>query len=89
MNTKLDQLKNSLKEAQNLISELHNPEYWINRAKEEAGFIPQEGDWISIDVTLYKIQINIYPKFFKPGTSAHWINGQWFTTAFPINYPDL
>jgi hypothetical protein len=89
MNTKLNQLKNSLKEAQNLISELNNPEYWINRAKEEAGFIPQEGDWILIDVTLYKIQINIYPKFFKPGTSAHWINGQWFTTAFPINYPNL
>lgn len=89
MDTKLNQLKNSLKEAQNLISELNNPEYWINRAKEEVGFIPQEGDWILIDVTLYKIQVNIYHKVFKPGTAVYWINGQWFDTPFPLNYPNL
>jgi len=65
---------------------LDNKSYWINKAKEEAGFEPHEGDWISIDIKLWKIEVNVYPKSGVKG-ARYWINGKWFNTSFPEKIP--
>lgn len=87
MEKKIEQLREHLKQVCILKYELNNPEYWINKAKEEANFVPAEGDWISVEFTLYKIAISIYSK--QSGNSVYWINGKWFNTPFPDNYPSL
>jgi hypothetical protein len=88
MEKKITQLTENLKQVCTLKHELDNPEYWINKAKEETDFIPAEGDWISVEVTLYKIEINVYHKQGSKG-GVHWINGKWFNTSFPKDYPYL
>lgn len=77
------------KEISNLKCKLYNKEYWINRAKEEAGFIPKEGDWIGVEVTMWSIRISVYHKENSVTGAKYWINGEWFDTPFPEKYPDL
>lgn len=87
MKNKINQLVLFLKSVETLKKEINNSEYWINLAKEEAGWEPQEGDWVSVDIKTYKIMVNVYHK--KVGKGIYWINGQWFNTPFPGDYPNL
>ena len=82
----IEKLIASIKEVRNLKKELENKEYWINRAKEEAGFIPEKDDWISIEVSSYIIRVSVYHKH-NSGKNVYWINGQWFDTPFPKESP--
>lgn len=87
----INELTSHLKEVRNLQHELEDKEYWINRAKEETGFIPREGDWIHVEVTIWKIVVSVYHKYtdHKFKEARYWINGEWFNTPFPEKYPDL
>ena len=60
----------------------------IQKAQEEAGFEPHEGDWISVEITTWKIMIHVYPKSGCKG-ARYWINGKWFDTAFPSTIPSI
>ena len=57
-------------------------------ADRYSGFIPKEGDWIHVEVTLWHIRISVY---HKNGTkdAKYWLNGEWFNTPFPEKYPNL
>lgn len=88
MTNTINELISHLKEIHILQSKLNDKEYWINRAKEEVGFIPQEGDWIHIEVTTWKVEVSVYHKQNARG-SRHWINGVWFDTSFPGRYPNM
>lgn len=85
----INELTSHLKEIYNLRDKLNDKEYWINRAKEEAGFIPREGDWIHVEVTMYHIRISVYHNGGNAKDSKYWINGEWFDIPFPKKYPDL
>lgn len=65
-----------------------NSEYWINKAKEEAGFIPKEGDFISVEIQVFGlIRISVYHKDGKE--NKHWMNGEWGDTSYARYYPML
>ena len=83
----IDEMLSHLKEVVNLQYKLNDKEYWINRAKEEAGFIPREGDWIHVEVTIWKVSVH-HDKHVN-GENRYWINGEWFDTPFPKKYPYL
>ena len=84
----INELLSHLKEVVNLQYKLNDKDYWINRAKEEAGFIPREGDWIHVEVTLWHIRISVYHKNGAKD-AKYWLNGEWFNTPFPEKYPNL
>ena len=75
----------NLIEVRKLKEELDNPDYWIKKAQEEAGFIPAEGDRIHVEVTLFKIEVSVYHK--EHGDSKYWKNGVWCDNPFDSNYP--
>lgn len=87
----IGEILSHLKEISNIRYKLNDKEYWINRAKEEAGFIPREGDWISVDITPWHIKVSVYHKHTDHNIkeARYWINGEWFNTPFPEKYPDL
>lgn len=87
----INKMSNYLKEVYYLKSKLDNKEYWINRAKEEAGFIPKEGDWISVEVTLWLIRVSVYHNHTDHNLkeARYWLNGEWFDTPFPKKYSNL
>ena len=85
----INELLSHLKEVANLRYKLNDREYWINRAKEEAGFIPREGDWIHVEVTIWKIEVSVHHDRHVSGENRYWINGEWFDTPFPDKYPYL
>ena len=85
----INELTSHLKEINNLKYELKDKEYWINRAKEEAGFIPREDDWISVEITMWHIRVSVYHKANGAKEARYWLNGEWFDTPFPERYPDL
>lgn len=72
-----------------LEEQLKDRAFWIKKAQEEAGFIPEEGDWVHVEIGRYKIQVSVYHKNRDIGTSRYWINGQWFNTNFPDKIPYL
>ena len=84
----VDELREALNKVWHLRHELEDHDYWINKAKEEAGFTPHEGDWVNVQVTLWKIEVSVYPKSGIEG-ARYWINGQWFDTPFPSEIPNL
>lgn len=70
-----------------LEEKLRDKDYWFNKAKEEAGFIPEgEKDWLHVEVTKWKIEVSVHHD--KYGGGKYWINGQWFNTSFPNKYPN-
>lgn len=75
----------NLIEVRKLKEKLNNKEYWIQKAAQETDFVPAEGDWISVEVTLFKIEISVYHKHY--GSSKYWINGCWCNNPFDFNYP--
>jgi hypothetical protein len=85
----INELTSHLKGISNIRYKLNDKEYWINCAKEEAGFIPREGDWISTDITMWSIRVHVYHKTNDAKGAKYWINGEWFDTPFPKSYPDL
>lgn len=91
MENTINKISNCLKEIHSLSYKLNDKEYWIDKAAKEAGFIPKEGDWISVDITIWHIRISVYHKYTGHGAkeSRYWFNGEWFDTPFPEKYPDL
>ena len=85
MEEKIIELAESLVNAYRLKEELCDKEYWINKAQKEAGFIPAKGDWVSIDLSLYKIEVRVYHK--KYDGAKYWKNGVWSDDPFDSNYP--
>ena len=69
-----------------LSEKLRNSVYWINRAKEEAGFEPHKGVRVYAKIQEYGIEVSIYPEFGTRG-ARYWINGMWFETCFPSKIP--
>lgn len=84
----INELISHLKGISNIRHKLYDKEYWINRAKE-TGFIPQEGDWIGVDIQMWSIRISVYHKANSAKDAKYWINGEWFDRPFPEKYPDL
>lgn len=89
MEKKINELVLTLQQANNLERQISDREYWINRAKEEAGFVPREGDWVHVEITMWSIRISVYHKANSAKDSKYWINGEWFNTPFPEKYPFL
>ena len=87
MEEKIKELTQILSRAYHLKDELDDKEYWIQKAKEETDFVPQEGDWIHIEVTLFKIEVSVCHKNY--GKSKYWKNGVWMDDPFSIKYPSL
>lgn len=86
MKDKIIKIAENLIEVRRLKEELNNKDYWIKKAQEEAGFVPaEEGDWIHIEVTLFKIEVSVCHK--NRGGSKYWKNGHWFDNPFDSNYP--
>jgi hypothetical protein len=87
----INEITSHLKGISDIRYKLHDKEYWINRAKEEAGFIPREGDWISVDITIWHIKVSVYHKHTDHHIkeARYWFNGEWFDRPFPEKYPDL
>lgn len=85
---KIAELAQHLVESYKLINQIEsNKQYWINKAKEEAGFIPEEGDWVHVETSLFKIRISVHHK--SHSDSKYWINGKWKNSSFGSDYPDL
>ena len=79
-----------MKSLDTLKAKLDDKSYWINKAKEEAGFEPTEDSWISVEILHYKIEIAVYQgKSGNCKNSCYWINGKWFNTPFPEKIPYL
>lgn len=87
----INRISNCLKEVNNLKYKLEDREYWINKAAKEAGFIPREGDWIGVVITLWHIRVSVYHKYpdYPIKEARYWLNGEWFDTPFPEKYPNL
>jgi hypothetical protein len=88
MEEKIIKIAENLIEIRKLEEELNDKEYWIQKAQEEAGFVPAEGDWIHIEITLYKIKVSVHHKQSEGSKGdKYWINGVWFDNSFDSNYP--
>ena len=85
MKDKIIKIAENLIEVRKLKEELNNKEYWIKKAQEEAGFVPAEGDWIHVDVTLFKIEVGVHHKEY--GSAIYWMNGIWTNNPFDSSYP--
>lgn len=85
MEEKIIKIAENLIEVCKLKEELDNKEYWIKKASQETDFIPAEGDWIHVEITLFTIRISVHHKNYDG--SKYWINGHWFANPFDYNYP--
>ena len=85
MEEKIIEIAENLINVQKLKEELDNEEYWIQKAAKETDFVPAEGDWIHINVTLFKIEVSIHHK--ELGTAKYWMNGVWTNTPFCSSFP--
>lgn len=85
MEDKIMELAECLVKANQLEEELRNKEYWINKAAKETDFVPEEGDWIHIEVTLLRIEVSVHHKEY--GGAKYWKNGVWSDDAFSSKYP--
>lgn len=85
MEDKIIKIAENLIEVRKLKEELDNKEYWIQKAAQETDFIPAEGDWIHVDVTLFKIEVSVYHK--EHGSAKYWMNGHWTNNPFDFSYP--
>lgn len=85
MEEKIIEIAENLINVRRLKEEIDNKEYWINKAAKETDFIPTEGDWIHVEVTLFKIEVSVYHK--KSGGTKYWKNGVWTDNPFDSKYP--
>lgn len=85
MKEKIVKIAEDLIEVYKLTEELKDKEYWIEKASKETDFKPTEGDWIHVEVTLFRIEVGVYHKNY--GGAKYWKNGRWSNNAFDSNYP--
>ena len=85
MEEKIIKLAKSLIEVYKLTEELKDKEYWIEKASKETDFVPAEGDWIHVEVSLFKIEVGVHHKDY--GGARYWKNGHWSNNVFDSNYP--
>lgn len=85
MEDKIIEIAENLINVRKLKEEIDDKEYWIQKASQETDFVPEEGDWIYVEVTLFKIEIGIHHKHY--GGAKYWNNGHWFDDPFNTNYP--
>ena len=85
MKEKIIKIAENLIEVCKLKEELDDKEYWINKASKETNFVPAEGDWIHVEVSLFTIEVRVHHKNY--GGSKYWKNGHWFNSSFDLNYP--
>lgn len=87
MEEKIKELTKTLNKAYELKNKLDDKEFWIKKASEETDFVPQEGDWIHVEVSLFKIEVSVHHKEY--GHGKYWKNGVWVDDPFSTNYPSL
>lgn len=85
MKDKIIEIAENLINVQKLKEELNNKEYWIQKASQETDFVPAEGDWIHVEVTLFKIEVSVHHKEY--GSAKYWKNGHWTNNPFDSSYP--
>lgn len=86
MKDKIKELANCLVNVYNLEHEIgYDKEYWLNKAKDETDFVPDEKSWISVEVKPYKIEVYVYSE----AKSKYWINGVWVDDPFSREYPNI
>ena len=85
MEDKIKELVKCLVKAYQLKEELRDKEYWISKAAKETDFVPAEGDWIHVDVSLFRIEVSVHHKEY--GGAKYWKNGVWSDNAFDTRYP--
>lgn len=85
MKEKIKKIAENLIEVRKLKEELNDTEYWIQKAAQETDFVPAEGDWIHVEVTLFKIEVSVCHK--NDGGSRYWKNGHWFDDPLDLDYP--
>ena len=86
MEDKIKELAECLVKAYKLKEELYNnKEYWLDKAAKETDFVPADGDWIHVEVTLFRIEVSVYHKEY--GGSKYWKNGVWSDDPFGTKYP--
>ena len=85
MEEKIIKIAENLIEVRQLAEELDNKKYWIQKASQETDFVPAEGDWIHVEVSLFKIEVSVHHKNY--GESKYWINGIWTNDPFDSSYP--
>lgn len=85
MKEKIIKIAENLIEVRKLKEELDDKEYWIQKAAQETDFVPAEGDWIHIDVSLYTIEVGVHHKEY--GGTKYWKNGYWTNGPFDSNFP--
>ena len=84
MKEKIIEIAENLIRVRQLKEELNDKEYWIQKAAQETDFVPAEGDWIHIEVTLYFIEVRVHHKEY--GGSRYWTNGVWSKDAFNLKF---
>ena len=85
MEDKIIEIAENLINVRRLKEELNNKEYWIQKAAKETDFVPAEGDWIHVEITLFKIEVSVHHKKYEG--SKYWKNGVWTDDPFDSNYP--
>ena len=85
MEEKIIEIAENLINVRRLKEELNNKEYWIQKAAKETNFVPTDGDWIHVEVTLFKIEVGIHHKQY--GGTKYWKNGIWTDDPFDSKYP--
>ena len=85
MEEKIIKIAKDLIEVWKLEQELKDKEYWIEKASKEAGFVPAEGDWVHVEITIFRIEVSVCHKDYNG--SKYWINGHWYDSHFGANYP--
>ena len=85
MEDKIRELAECLVRAYQLKEELKDKEYWLDKASREANFVPAEGDWIHVEISLFKIEVSVHHKEY--GGAKYWKNGIWTDDAFDTRYP--
>ena len=85
MEDKIRELAECLVRAYQLKEELKDKEYWLDKASRETDFVPAEGDWIHVEISLFKIEVSVHQKEY--GGAKYWKNGIWTDDAFDTRYP--
>ena len=87
MEDKIIELAECLTKAYKLREELRDKEYWLAKAAKDTDFVPADGDWIHVEVTLFRIEVSVYHKEY--GGAKYWKNGVWSDDPFNTKYPLL
>lgn len=84
MKENIIKIAEDLIEVRELIQELNDKDYWIEKASKETNFVPAEGDWIHVEVTLFRIEVSVCHKDYNG--DKYWINGHWYDSHFGAEY---